>query len=263
MAAIPVTTGLQLLLDARTITGLADGDKVSAWADQSGQGNNGAQATSANQPTYKTNIFGTNPAVRIVDNTDFVSGSFSAWGTHAGITVISCVNNTPASQVVNSRFFTTASGSLWDYQSHLLYNNSTAGQLYIYQNGALIRTTEGPVLGCSGLSRPTVIGFASDATKVDFLCNGIIGVNQTHTGGLPASPTLWTTGFIKAGAAVPSDGSSFIALQDLHFVAVYSSRLSAANIQLVSNWMLTELGVITAAAGGVQTARGMNGGMRS
>jgi hypothetical protein len=47
---IPLTSGLQLWL--RSDLGITIGTGVSAWADQSGNGNNVVQATGSKQPTY-------------------------------------------------------------------------------------------------------------------------------------------------------------------------------------------------------------------
>jgi hypothetical protein len=57
-------SGLTLWLDAAAITGLADGDPVSSWHDISAFSGDAIQATTANQPTYKTGIQNGLPVVR-------------------------------------------------------------------------------------------------------------------------------------------------------------------------------------------------------
>jgi hypothetical protein len=59
-AQIPSGSVLWLKADAGVTT---SGSNVTAWADQSGNGNNVSQATAANQPTLETNFFGTNPGI--------------------------------------------------------------------------------------------------------------------------------------------------------------------------------------------------------
>ena len=51
-AALPVTSGLVMDLDADTITGVSDGAPISTWSDQSGAGNDATQGTADNQPVY-------------------------------------------------------------------------------------------------------------------------------------------------------------------------------------------------------------------
>lgn len=61
------TTGLQLHLDADSLTGLNDGDTVSMWADSSGNGND---ATSPGTPTYIADALNGQAAVSIVGSAD-------------------------------------------------------------------------------------------------------------------------------------------------------------------------------------------------
>lgn len=76
--------------DARFITGLSDGNSVSAWNSRTGS-NNLAQATSAQQPTYKTNICGGQPVVRFdgaaTPNHDRMTASFSRSQPFSAISV--------------------------------------------------------------------------------------------------------------------------------------------------------------------------------
>jgi hypothetical protein len=73
--------GMQLRLDARAITGLNHGDPVALWLDTSGNDRHAAQINSASRPTYRTNEFAGQPAVRFdgvndwLTNTTFVSGA--------------------------------------------------------------------------------------------------------------------------------------------------------------------------------------------
>lgn len=257
MAAIPVTSGLQLLLDARTITGLSDGDAISVtWADQSGQGNDAAQATAANRPVYKTNIFGSNPAVRTVDSGDFLHGSFASWGAHAGMTLFICASNLAASQTVSGRFFTTAAAGQTD-TGNMLFGDVSGMQLWV--NGAN-RLPLSPSVAAVGNTQPVIIGGAYDSSVIDMLINGIWRGNHSYASGLPSSPTLYSMGYINAGT--PSTG--FSCLADYHFIVVYNRRLTGLEIEDVGRWMRDELGMQSAAAGGggIPIARGMHGGMR-
>lgn len=58
-------SGLLLQYDASAIAGLADGDALSQWDDDSGNDYHATQATSANRPTYDVDAFGSGkPGVR-------------------------------------------------------------------------------------------------------------------------------------------------------------------------------------------------------
>lgn len=62
-ATEPTLANLVLKLDAGEIEGLADGDKVALWEDQSGNGNDLAQAADANKPLYYSTGMNGRPAV--------------------------------------------------------------------------------------------------------------------------------------------------------------------------------------------------------
>lgn len=86
LAGVPAVTGppgsgLVARWEADGITGLNDGDPVSSWPDQSGSGKT-ATGSGSTRPLFKTNIFGSKPAVRF-DGTDdelvFTPESLTAW----------------------------------------------------------------------------------------------------------------------------------------------------------------------------------------
>ena len=64
---------LRLWLAADRITGLADGDPVTTWADRSGQGNHATQSTTAAKPLFKTGIAGGRPVVRFDGVDDYLT----------------------------------------------------------------------------------------------------------------------------------------------------------------------------------------------
>lgn len=256
MAAIPYTTGLQLLLDARTITGLSDGDKVASWADQSGYGNDASQATEAHKPTYKTNIYGSNPAVRQVDQTDSMGGSYSSWGTPAEYTVLQCVSNVVYPQTTNGgRMVCSESATGTDVAGYMNLLSINQGTYNARQNNTiLVDANFSPNFHLSngGTGQPVVCGFASSATKFDVILNGVLRHDVTTAAGVPSSISKYGTGYMLNG----SPGNANCAILDYHFIAVYNKRLSPANIESVVGWMLSEMGARQAAGGG-----GGGGGM--
>lgn len=52
LAALPVTSGLVMHLEADSITGVSDGEPIATWSDESGAGNDATQTNAAEQPVY-------------------------------------------------------------------------------------------------------------------------------------------------------------------------------------------------------------------
>ena len=78
--------GCQLWLDAADSSTVAfsSGSNVSSWADKSGNGNTVTQATTANQPTYVTNVVNGNPVIRFNGTTNILQKtSFTSLGTNS------------------------------------------------------------------------------------------------------------------------------------------------------------------------------------
>lgn len=83
----PVNMGATLALDARSIKGLADNAQMSSWTGKSGSTASATQATSGNQPIFKTSILNGNPVVRLDGNNDF----FNISGVSANPTALYCL----------------------------------------------------------------------------------------------------------------------------------------------------------------------------
>lgn len=85
------SAGAGLVLDARRVTGLTDGNAVSTWSDASGNGWDAAQASSTLRPTYKVNVQGGQPGI-LFDGTDDIltiaSSSAKAYTQNKGYTNI-------------------------------------------------------------------------------------------------------------------------------------------------------------------------------
>src|SRR6266513_413374 len=62
LAGIPVTSGLVAQWEADALS-LSDGDRVASWPDQSGLSRTATNGNSTTQPSFKTNIWGTKPAL--------------------------------------------------------------------------------------------------------------------------------------------------------------------------------------------------------
>ncbi len=84
---IPLTIdGLQLWVradagtfqdSAKTTTAVSDGDVVGAWADQSGNGRDVLQATTADKPTLRLNVKNGRPAIRFDGISDYLRALYA------------------------------------------------------------------------------------------------------------------------------------------------------------------------------------------
>jgi hypothetical protein len=75
-AGIP-TGNLMAQWEADSLS-LNDGDAVTTWTDQSGNGRNATQATGGSKPLYKVNIFGSKPALLFDGANDVLDFSVTA-----------------------------------------------------------------------------------------------------------------------------------------------------------------------------------------
>lgn len=240
MAAIPVTSGLQLLLDARSITGLNDGDAIASWNDNSGNGNNASQSTAANRLVYKTNIYGSNPAARCDATNKQIGGSYSSWTGGTGATLFVCLSNIAANTSPNnSRWFSTAASGGNDASNYMI---GLGPNYEFFVSGA----SRAQTTNFNNTTAPTIIGGAIDSSRLDSIINGTFRANVSHAVTLPSSTqSVFATGRIGSGAMT----GDLCSLGDFHFLISYSRRLTLTEIHDVCSWMRSELGMETAGGG--------------
>lgn len=85
-------SNLKLWVDASKIVGLADGQGIASWADQSGNNNHLVQSDSTRQPLYKTNVVNGKPAVRFDGSNDYLKIDSLTLPTYISIFVVSKTN---------------------------------------------------------------------------------------------------------------------------------------------------------------------------
>ncbi len=140
MGFTPLSLSPAVWLKADTLA-LADGDPVGTWADQSGNGRDLVQATSAAKPMFKTAVLNGRPAVLfdgVDDVVEYVGGS--DWVTGTGLTVFAVVKRVSATYSAGtSAFKSNAGGADYDnVQSCIVgYQGGGGGNLQGYRNGAL------------------------------------------------------------------------------------------------------------------------------
>jgi hypothetical protein len=112
----PANAGAVVALDARFLTGLADGDGVATWAGRPGTSVSPTSVGGAQRPVYKTSVVNGQPAVRF----DGVQNcmSYNAVLTDLShLTVLSLLSSSPSYGTIwiteTGRIVTKLSGSNW------------------------------------------------------------------------------------------------------------------------------------------------------
>lgn len=117
--------GAGLVLDARRLTGLNDGDAVSTWNDVSGNGRDATQSTSGKKPTYNTNSVGGSSSLSFDGGDGLATSAFNSSPAHVSISVFS---------------LSAGSGFVWEQGTGYLNNGDTwllANNIYnIYARGS-------------------------------------------------------------------------------------------------------------------------------
>jgi hypothetical protein len=127
--------GATLVLDARRISGLNDGDGVQTWPDISRNANDATQATSGNRPVYKTAIQGGCPVVRFTKaSTHYLRTSAGPFGTSAGIFILGVASRNASvdtAVVISHGDLATAAGScsslLFEFGNRKFTSNAFSG----------------------------------------------------------------------------------------------------------------------------------------
>lgn len=144
---LPVTTNLQLHLDANDVTTIThSGGAVSQWDDDSPSENNATQGTGSKQPVYTLNVFGGLPAL-------FFNGSSSSMALDS----IPVTGTDPRTVFVVARAeagtnnglisftddFSEGTGSIWALTAEIgiRYLNST----YIADSDSMIHATDASI----------------------------------------------------------------------------------------------------------------------
>ncbi|RUA30284.1 MAG: hypothetical protein DSY76_02585 [Bacteroidetes bacterium] len=129
---------LKLWVKAEDIPGSSDGDLISSWADQSGNGNNLIQSTSSYQPAYYDNVVNTFPVARFYQsNSRLIHNSYSDF----------------PDQAITSVFVNKSTGQSTD--GLLSYASSASDNDYLIYNSANVAMFRGSSNRSSGISIST------------------------------------------------------------------------------------------------------------
>lgn len=225
--AFPLSiAGIKLWLDASKITGLSDGNAVSAWNDESGNGLNTAQSDSAKRPVYKTNIINGLPVVRFDGTNDNLNVSITL---PTYITVFIVSGNASAGKT-----FFIEHGANANNETGFYFFGEGGNATNIYRDGASDNYTASGWFGNSF----AVASMTYDGTALVYK-NGS-AVSLSHTAGTARSNSDVTKS-LYIGERYPGDVVPMGA--DIAELIIYTGKLSDANRQAVENYLKTKYGI--------------------
>ncbi len=119
--------GLQIFYDPRQMVGFNDGDAVATLADLSGNSRDATQATASRRPLYKTNIYGSDPALLFDGVDDQMSlTNYQPGNSYTMVAVLSGTGIYPVGGAANYWFYGTP---VLTFFSHLGYYQIVVGAL--------------------------------------------------------------------------------------------------------------------------------------
>lgn len=179
-----------------------NGSTVSAWADQSGQGQNLVQATGANQPTFSAAdvTYNNRPLISSAATTQFLVGSagYATSQPHTAIVVGEC-------QTANGTFFAAGDSS----NSGWLFLNNTSLKIF-----ASLTLTDAVSVATPKVMMGIFNGAASFVGASDWISGGTSG-------------DAGATGTVRWATGAYTDGL-FGAVNKIAEIIVYSKVVSAA-----------------------------------
>lgn len=197
--SIPATT-LSAWYDASQINTLTIGasNKVTNWADRSGNGRNLAQANSAKQPTYNTVGFNKRLPGVVFDGSDGIRGAFGATATVWNGFVVFQINT----NVQFGRLLGLARSDGADYLGGngygLLITDDTSGALGIYSYDSLKLSSLNWVTGV--YTDPHLAVCVNSGSQNTVGLDGTMGTSASY------SPASKTPDYVELGATV--DGTT-------------------------------------------------------
>lgn len=244
----PIKDGLALWLRADSLAEtLNDGDSVSQWNDESGNGRHVKQSTTSAKPTYRASPGGFNdrPSVQFdggdfLDTDAYEEGLNTAQFTTFVVTAPSVDNATYEGIVTNRR---TAGSPSGQYGYNLYADMTGSGDQYEFWFG------RGPSGGWGAAYAGTGTAVVNQATLIRAGIEGGDGMGATATAFISvngASPGTTTGAFYRTTASqpyavgyVPSYNMDGYISEVLH----YDRTLSAAEIEVVERYLTEKYGI--------------------
>jgi len=207
-----------------------NGSDVSAWADQSGNGHNLAQANAGYQPTLVSSVINGFPAIRFegpgVGGPDHLRRNTLVVPDMASWTI----------------FFVVSTGAAQDTQERLLSIRDDATSRWCFSTGTSATSGLGFApdnLGAGeAMSANTFYtrSYVRSSSEWDIWQNGTLVEENAASSSYPASTVDWfTIGAEASDATVGADASSLAG--DIVEVIMYSAALSTSDRQVVETYL--------------------------
>jgi len=205
---IPDSENLQARYDATKLS-LSDGESVSTWDDETG---NGYDLTAGTAPTFKTSVINGNPVVRFDGVDDFLDVGWSAISQPNWIFVVAQKRSTDDNYLFDSN----------DGSNRHLLNISTGSYL--------VGTSSGNFTGSAVDTSAHILGAIFDGASSEFRIDG-----ATDASGDPGGDALsgFTLGDINSGGS-PGDW-------DVGEILIYHSQPTVSEVEsfLSDKWEIT------------------------
>lgn len=225
--------------DASTIT--LNGSTVSSWRDKSANAYSVIQPTSANQPTYSTNLLNGLPGIQLSQTTHLyqIGSNIPNFSSSASTTVIMVAKNgstLPANgwNIVNTMWFTgNTNGPTYRYHLSFAIGTTNGVALYTGPSSTQVGQTTAVSLGSNAL-----IGFTLSSSGNSINVNGTL-TNYSGSSAPSANNGIW----FLFGDARNNISQYHVSDINVYEFLGFSSALSTTDRQNVEGYLAQKWGL--------------------
>jgi len=225
--------------DASTIT--LNGSTVSSWRDKSANAYSVIQPTSANQPTYTTNLLNGLPGIQLSQTTHLyqIGSSIPNFSSSASTTVVMVAKNgstLPANgwNIVNTMWFTgNTNGPTYRYHLSFAIGTTNGVALYTGPSSTQVGQTTAVPLGSNAL-----IGFTLSSSGNSINVNGTL-TNYSGSSAPSANNGIW----FLFGDARNNISQYHVSDINVYEFLGFSSALSTSDRQNVEGYLAQKWGL--------------------
>ena len=226
---VGLPTGMLRWYDASQITGLSDGDPVSQWDDKSANADHAVQATSANQPNYKTGIINGKPVVRFDGSNDWLALSelFDSSSAVAHMFVVAAPSTSGARALLSNRRSDGQAG--WS----LRHNPQTTLQYFHAGGGAT------PIVSYTVAAQANIIEVQRNGLNAQLGANGALG-------SVTAISTYVASSADRTLIGTENDGTASFFAGDIAEIILYPSLLATGDRSNVLTYLADKYAITLA-----------------